>query len=302
MSNKRFYTFIIVQPNQLKVRKLLVPHFVIRSLVLVCFLGLGAAAMGLPSLGRMAGKAREFDRLRAEFRNLKIENKHYESSTTQLLMKFSLLEALAQKLTDAMRSKAILGNDLSRRIEKGALPDSTLAWPCDVHRGSSSDQLRLMSHNADRLDGRFRLLQNFYEKVLLREIITPSTWPVRGIRSDRFGLRRSLFDATEEEFHNGIDISAPQGEEVYAPAYGTVVSMEHHPAYGKFLLLDHGFDICTLFAHLTAFNVRPGQKVTRGQVIAFVGATGRATGPHLHYEVRLRGNPVNPLRYLPKPS
>jgi murein DD-endopeptidase MepM/ murein hydrolase activator NlpD len=125
----------------------------------------------------------------------------------------------------------------------------------------------------------------------------PSLWPIDGILRSSFGGRSDPFSG-EGAFHTGIDISAPVGTPVHATADGVVVSAGWSTGYGKRVVVDHGNGFQTYYAHLSQFVAVPGQEVSRGQVIAYSGATGRATGPHIHYEVRLAGTPINPYRYL----
>lgn len=126
---------------------------------------------------------------------------------------------------------------------------------------------------------------------------TPSIWPTQGWVSSRFGYRTSPF-TMQREFHKGLDISAPQGTPIYAPAKGKVTFSGRDGGYGLTMTVDHGTGITTRYAHLHSVAVKAGQKITRGQLLAYVGSTGRSTGPHLHYEVRLNGVPVNPMRYI----
>ena len=126
---------------------------------------------------------------------------------------------------------------------------------------------------------------------------TPSLWPTKGWVSSRFGQRVSPF-TNEREFHKGLDISTSKLSPIIAPADGVVSSVRWDHGYGKILTINHDYGLKTKYAHLEDSLVKKGQYVKRGQKIALVGATGRTTGPHLHYEVHLNGAPVNPLRYI----
>lgn len=126
---------------------------------------------------------------------------------------------------------------------------------------------------------------------------TPSIWPTQGWISSEFGYRISPFTG-QREFHKGIDISGPEGTPIIAPAEGEVIFTGKNGAYGLSILLDHGNGITTRYAHLSKIVVKKGEKVKRGEIIAYMGNTGRSTGPHLHYEVRVGGVPVNPYRYI----
>lgn len=125
----------------------------------------------------------------------------------------------------------------------------------------------------------------------------PSSWPLDGVLRSSFGGRSDPLSG-EGAFHTGIDISAPIGTPVHVTADGVVVSAGWAGGYGKLVVVDHGNGFQTYYAHLSQLFAVPGEEVSRGQVIAYSGSTGKSTGPHMHYEVRLAGTPVNPYRYL----
>jgi murein DD-endopeptidase MepM/ murein hydrolase activator NlpD len=125
----------------------------------------------------------------------------------------------------------------------------------------------------------------------------PTRWPVRGAVNSEYGNRQSPW-TNEREFHSGIDIRAERGTPVYAPASGTVVHAGPAQDYGTAVVLDHGQDIRSLYGHLSKLSVEPGQRVVRGAVIGYTGNTGRSSGPHLHYEIMVKGHAVNPRAYL----
>lgn len=126
---------------------------------------------------------------------------------------------------------------------------------------------------------------------------TPSIWPVQGRISAGFGQRMDPFTG-EDAFHRGVDIAAPAGTPVRAAADGILFHAGPDSGYGNEVLIDHGYGITTKYGHLRTVCVVVGEEVSRGQVIGTVGMTGRATGPHLHYEVLVHDTPVNPMAYL----
>ncbi|MGD8530709.1 MAG: peptidoglycan DD-metalloendopeptidase family protein [Syntrophobacterales bacterium] len=129
---------------------------------------------------------------------------------------------------------------------------------------------------------------------------TPSIMPVNVTDywfSSGFGWRRSPFTGLKE-FHNGLDISSAKGTPIVAPADGTVIKRGYDKYLGKFLKIDHGRKIVTTYGHLSAYNVSPGQKVERGDIIASMGNTGLSTGHHLHYMIKVKDRCVNPLHYI----
>lgn len=127
----------------------------------------------------------------------------------------------------------------------------------------------------------------------------PSIWPVLGPLSSGFGGRRNPFGGAGYEYHKGQDIAAQWGTPVIATADGVVASARWHKGYGNGIYIDHGNGIETRYGHLSRIDVVEGQQIKRGQQIGLVGSTGRSTGPHLHYEVRINGEAINPLQYLP---
>ncbi|MDR2893170.1 MAG: M23 family metallopeptidase [Deltaproteobacteria bacterium] len=133
-----------------------------------------------------------------------------------------------------------------------------------------------------------------------RELLasTPSIWPVEGYLTSTFGQRISPFGTGSSDFHKGLDIANRQGTTIRSPAKGTISFVGWDGGYGNCVVINHGNNISTRYAHMSEIGVKLGQSVARGDKIGAVGNTGRSTGPHLHYEVRVSGVCVNPLRYI----
>ncbi|MBZ0253175.1 MAG: M23 family metallopeptidase [Candidatus Methylomirabilis sp.] len=184
--------------------------------------------------------------------------------------------------------------------------------------GPAADQaslLQLLDENIEEQTRKMRLqLEDIYlEARIQREAIaelkdflatkssllasTPSIWPVSGWVSSYYGPRVSSF-GERWEFHRGLDIAARTGNVIVAPADGVVVLAERYGGYGNLVVIDHGYETVTRYGHLSKFLTKAGARVKRGDSIGEVGSTGRSTGPHLHYEVRLAGKPVDPQRYI----
>jgi murein DD-endopeptidase MepM/ murein hydrolase activator NlpD len=140
-------------------------------------------------------------------------------------------------------------------------------------------------------------IERFYEDQQVRLSHTPSIWPVRGYLSSGFGTRRDPFTG-RKDFHPGIDVSAPRGTKIVAPADGVVLSVGRRGAYGRAIIISHGYGVITRYGHLDGYNVRAGQRVRRGDVIGFIGNTGRSNAPHLHYEVWVNDKLQNPIHYI----
>jgi murein DD-endopeptidase MepM/ murein hydrolase activator NlpD len=156
---------------------------------------------------------------------------------------------------------------------------------------------KTMDSKSITLATELRELQDYYTTREMLTAATPSIVPTKGYPSDRYGYRIDPF-TRERSFHPGIDITAPKGTKVVATADGLVVYAGRKLNYGKVVTVEHKFGMSTRYGHLDRFNVKSGQRVKKGDIIGYVGTTGRTTGSHLHYEVRLRNQPLNPQRFF----
>ncbi len=158
-------------------------------------------------------------------------------------------------------------------------------------------RLDKLSAEATRQEQSLQELQAYFQDQKSLLASTPSIWPARGWVTSDFGQRLDPYTA-ERVTHGGMDIAAPHGKEVYSPSDGTVVFAGLEGGYGNVIVIDHGYGIKTRYGHLAKMLVKAGDRVKRGAHIAAVGNTGRSTGPHLHYEVRVNGIPQNPRKFI----
>jgi murein DD-endopeptidase MepM/ murein hydrolase activator NlpD len=213
-----------------------------------------------------------------------------QSAVTELGAKASIDPATAKaidKLPGVLRSRAIGGTRDS---------GSSLAI---LAPGVSSleDTFGIMRDLLEGMETRLSVVRQSVERRQALANATPSLWPVFGWLSGTYGQRTDPFTG-DSGFHRGLDISTDRGQPVFATAAGKVVSASYAGDYGNLIIIDHGFGLMTRYGHLSRFQVRAGARVNRGDVIGLVGSTGRATGPHLHYEVLANGQLLNPLRLL----
>ncbi|MDD3649797.1 MAG: M23 family metallopeptidase [Candidatus Hydrothermia bacterium] len=172
----------------------------------------------------------------------------------------------------------------------------------------SKDEAEYLRQELDRLVNVAKFqLESFSEvssklekDIHLREH-TPSIMPIAGYYTSGFGMRRDPFTGMMS-FHEGLDIAAPQGTPVVAPAAGVIRSVKWDQGYGLTIEIDHGLGIMTRYAHLLRARVSPGHRVKRGDIIGYVGNSGRSTAPHVHYEVRINDKAVNPIKYIIPPG
>jgi murein DD-endopeptidase MepM/ murein hydrolase activator NlpD len=260
----------------------------------------------LVGLGLRWSASTEIGHLRASAEVLDVENRSYRAATGALTSQLqSLQAAIAQvgerSAIDAATLKAmerlpalVKAQAAGGPATPAAASRSTMFFPA---LGGPEDTFGVLRDMLYSLENRLRIVQSGVEKRQALANATPTIWPAHGWLTDGFGGRKDPFTGGSD-FHAGLDISADKGQPVYATANGTVQSASWGNAYGNMVVLDHGFGLATRYAHLSRFNVTKGQTVKRGDVIGFVGSTGRATGDHVHYEVLANGQTINPLKFL----
>ncbi len=235
----------------------------------------------------------ELVRLRLSKARLEIENAGYRATATNLVANIASLQTVIDDLAartplDVMRVRASVER-LPAAVAASLRPNASVPVA-----GQTFGNLR---HLLDSLN---RELQVVRRGVALREALveaTPSLWPVDGWVSAGYGYRRDPFTGGRDH-HPAIDISTRPGEPVYATATGLVVEAKRNGAYGNLVEINHGFGLVTRYGHLSRFAVEPGETVERGALIGRAGATGRATGNHVHYEIWVNGRTINPLRLI----
>jgi murein DD-endopeptidase MepM/ murein hydrolase activator NlpD len=230
---------------------------------------------------------------------LQVENANYRDATAQLASQLSSL----QEAADTLRATAEVDPQAAKAMER--LPASI------THRAMGGGVLRGVTEAMGASDPVFgvvgdvlRIVETQLDKVRpgaeRRQALaaaTPSIWPVTGGLSSSYGSRLDPFTGSPE-FHSGLDISADKGQPVRVTADGTVLTARWSGNFGNLVVVDHGFGIGTRYGHLSRFAVSEGQTLRKGDIVGYVGSTGRSTSPHVHYELLLNGRPTNPLRLL----
>jgi murein DD-endopeptidase MepM/ murein hydrolase activator NlpD len=227
----------------------------------------------------------EMTRLRHENSRLRQVNQTFETSIKSLESKLTTSEDRTRQLA-IMAGLESLGAGADVGVGGGA--------PLD---GAAAEDLPALHSRAGQMAGMLDAIEAKLGERVRWMSSTPTIAPVRGILTSGFGTRSDPM-THGPGLHQGIDIAAASGQPVYAAADGLVVLAAATNGYGQAVYLAHGFGISTRYGHLSEIDVNPGQRVHRGDLIGRVGSTGRSTGSHLHYEVRLDGAPVNPLAYI----
>jgi murein DD-endopeptidase MepM/ murein hydrolase activator NlpD len=253
------------------------------------------------------------DYIQLRKKTFELSRLHHETETQKSQIQFFSariedLEGQLSKLKDFDKRIRIIAN-LEKAQEAASLMGVGGPSPSDIREKLKSERdekglVRQMRSDVDRLQSEAmsreeslseleKLLQ--HKKEML--VHTPSIWPVMGWVTSGFGFRTNPFTGLAQ-MHEGLDISNRVGTPVVAPADGIISDTGNDWVHGKMLVISHGFGMTTHYCHLSKIVVRVGKKVKRGDKVAEVGCTGRSTGPHLHYEVKVNGIPVNPLRYI----
>lgn len=248
----------------------------------------------LVDYGLMSGTRHKYKDLLNENAQQKETLAQYRTSIEKLESSLSSFERYREKLNVMAGLKADEPMD----------GDPGLGGPIDDQVAIPSVPMQDFSHldrmqvKADSIASNFSTLENFFESQLTELAQTPSILPTQGYWSSPFGYRTDPFTG-KRAFHPGVDIATQQGNPVYATADGIVLSTKTEKAGGRTVKISHpNTGYITVYCHLSKFETRAGQRVKRGDVIGLVGRTGRARGPHVHYEVRLNGKKLNPWNFI----
>jgi murein DD-endopeptidase MepM/ murein hydrolase activator NlpD len=311
MLRKRYYILFVARDEEGRVRKIPLPlHYAygfVASALIGAFTIVGLAG----SYTRMLLKTESFNQVREERETLRKNYKQMAQIAHDRDVQVASLGALANEVTAlyGLRQNRMVSHP--ERAVTAPAPKS-LATTDQVQSLAVSDQVTASNVRAS-FDQFYALRTQAMSGRITRAIESglsssftgdwtiladaPSLWPIEGRVTSSFGEREDPING-EGAFHAGIDIAAPYGSPVRAAADGEVSAIRMGAGYGREVTIDHGHDVLTVYGHLSAMIVVPGQRVTRGQVIGYVGQSGRSTGPHLHYEVRVHMVPVNPHKYL----
>jgi len=290
---KKFYTFLIFPGAHGKLHKIQLPFYIVHMLLAFSVVGIMTIAALANSYARMLLKVANYNSVRSEREALKTQNRSLADVVNTTTAKLDSLQSLAAEVA------LTYGFGEARRPR---FPEAALALATESNSNlESSYRASLYAFNLIRNSGLPRIRQSltvgFVPMANFGGQSVPSLWPVRGRITAGFGQREDPFSG-EGAFHSGVDISVPFGTNVEAGGEGIVMNAGWDAGYGNEILLDHGYGLMTRYGHLSKLFVVMGQEVKRGQLIGEVGMTGRATGPHLHYEVLVNGTPVNPIKYL----
>jgi murein DD-endopeptidase MepM/ murein hydrolase activator NlpD len=280
MLDKQYFVVVLGHSLHGRLRRVHIPHRTIyASLLVMCVLLLTVFGF-LSSYLRMSWKVSNYNSLRREIDVLRSRYRDLQKVTNQKNEQLATLEIFASEVSVAYGLNRKPAGTLEVAPDAGLTPN---------YRESLNEYNFLQNASISRL------YKAFPKKWQVN--VRPSLWPVAGRISSPFGGRSDPF-SSEGAIHTGVDLEAHPGTPVHVAADGIVAFAEWSGRYGKLVVVDHGNGVQTYYAHLSQLDVIAGQEIRRGDLVGKSGGTGRATGPHLHYEVRMGGTPINPYPYL----
>ncbi len=287
---KRFYILFVARDAEGQLRKIPIPLHYLYVFLAGALIGMFTITGMAGSYARMLWKVASFNQLRSEKNALQSRYAKLEQSNHEKDIQVASLGSLANEVSVIYGLKP---NSKLLKASEGPVQPEEVKY--------SMDQLYALRSSALSGAATAALGMGLTRNSTLTEwanaAAAPTLWPVMGPITGSFGERVDPFNG-EGAFHSGVDISSHYGQSVLAPADGIVTYADFYNGYGRMLQIDHGNGVTTRYGHLSGFAVANGQRVSEGQVIGYVGLSGRSTGPHLHYEVRIHDTPVNPHKFL----
>ena len=278
---QEYFVLVLAHSLRGRLRRVHIPHQAVYAVLALALLGCFSVFGFVASYTRMAFKVANYNALRREADGLRARYQTLLNRVNQTDTQLASLQLYAREVTLAFGIKQKLEGSSDISAEGKLRP----SFAESVEDYDSLRRANILS------------LQNKISHRLVSTVAQPTIWPVEGRLLGPFGQRTDPFSG-EGAFHKGVDISAPYGTPVIATAEGIVTFSEFESGYGRLVVVTHGGGMSTYYAHLSRAYVHAGQQVQRGDQVGAVGSTGRVTAPHLHYEVRMSGTPVNPYRYM----
>jgi len=277
---QHYFILVLAHSFHGRLRRLHVPHHAIYAVLALALLGLFSAVGIITSYGRMALKVANYNSLQVQLDALRHRYQTLQSSADQTHEQLATLQLFANEISLAYGVKKSLEGPADISLEGPLLPSFN----------ETVDQYNFLK--SSKFSSGFRKYHRLWQANA-----RPSLWPVYGRLQSNFGKRSDPLSG-EGDFHPGVDIEAQNGTPVKASGDGVVSHADWAGGYGRLIVVDHGGGLQTYYAHLSRVDVLAGQEIRRGQLLGASGSTGRVTGPHLHYEVRNNGTPVNPYVFL----
>ena len=282
--SQSYFIFVIAHSIKGRIRRVHVPYYALHVVGVLAIIGAITVVGAIGSYGRMLMKTAHYNHLRQEVESLQKSYNDLQGKMSGQQQQLASLQSLASEVSMAYGLKQVQVRETVPAANDAATPSA--------YRTSVEQYHVLIRASTATPFQRQNLLEDRWGNLAL-----PTLWPVEGPITGGFGDRLDPFSG-EGTFHTGLDISSNYGVPVKATADGVVSFADRYAGYGMVIDIEHGRGLVTRYAHLSGFAVIEGQAVHAGEIIGYVGRSGRSTGAHLHYEVRINGGPVNPMKYL----
>jgi murein DD-endopeptidase MepM/ murein hydrolase activator NlpD len=293
------FTLMIIPNRKSGVKKISVPKVAIRNILIAFIVVILVTLFVVYDYASIKRDRAEMARLRAQTKTQQQQLRELGSKIDEFSDRMEELRQVDKKIrvlayeTNSQKKLplGVGGSDKETKI-KDLMDKDHAAIIEGMHKN-----LEKLKEEANEREKSFNELMVFLREQKSILASTPSLWPVQGWVTSNFGARRSPF-RSGVEFHKGVDISTRYGKAIVAPADGLVVKSGYEPADGNTIRIEHGHGFSTAYLHLSKIAARQGERIKKGEVIGYVGDSGRSTGPHLHYSVFVNNVPINPQKYL----
>lgn len=293
MSRAKRLNILIVPSDGSRPLRLKLARWVVYALLSAAAIGVSTIAAAVGDYVRVRGLVAEPAKLQRQVAEQKALIESFQKRIGEIRLEVATWRDLHAKIWEPF------GPDVGPVRQTKGIGGASVATTAERvgSRLSAIEEVDRLAETVDEEGQNLRALERLMARAGKALALMPSRWPVRGAVNSDFGSRLSPW-TREAEFHSGLDISADRGTPVHAPAPGTVLFAGAQNEFGLTVILEHGHDIRSLYGHLSKLQVTQGQKVERGQVVGLTGNTGKSSGPHLHYEILVKGQSVNPRAYL----
>lgn len=304
LNKKRCFTVMVIPHSEESTISLRIPLYLVQIMVVLVILVVAGLCVLVYSYLDAAAEAKEIYTLRQVNRAQEEEINALSAETKRLMEQVEEIDELVALFSERLEIEMGSGIVISSNSSSGLylLEDELYSQTEQPVNFSGSNGV------LERTASNILLLQTVLpehaetlgvvDNYIARLEAKPSIWPARGRISSGFGMREIPYAGRGYQFHAGIDIVGSYGSPIYATAHGEVVFSGYRGSFGNLVIIDHGHGYETYYAHLSGFTVTAGDLVQRGQLIGYMGSSGRTTGVHLHYEVHHKGLPVNPYHYM----
>ncbi len=295
MKKGKFFTIMVLSGHASEVRRYTFPKILLKFLRYSLILVLILSSYLFYNYSDMKAKIWELDSLREKTNKQKTIIQSFATGLMDVKNQMEKIREMDLKLKNLTGTHLKRGQGGSPQVGKGLRDLETTNKNGGLNQ--IHEELTILMEEASGRKVSLQRLLEFFDGYRYRKSSSPSLWPLKGNITSSFGYRESPFTG-KNEFHSGMDISCSTGTNIAAPADGVISYIGYNEGFGKFLELTHGYGITTTYGHLSKITVSIGQTISRGETIGLCGSSGTTTGPHLHYEVRLYGAPINPFKFI----